>query len=35
VWLWRFNRVEPELERLADGIPEGMKTAAATKNRSQ
>lgn len=34
VWLWRFNRVESELERLADGIPEGMKTAAATKTRS-
>jgi hypothetical protein len=34
VWLWRFNRVESELERLADGIPEGMKAAAATKTRS-
>lgn len=34
VWLWRFHRVESELERLADGIPEGMKAAAAAKNRS-
>lgn len=34
VWLWRFNRLEVELERLADGIPEGMKTAAAAKTRS-
>lgn len=34
VWLWQFNRLEAELERLADGIPEGMKTAAAAKTRS-
>jgi len=34
VWLWQFNRLEAELERLAHGIPEGMRTAAAAKTRS-
>jgi hypothetical protein len=34
VWLWQFNRLEAELERFADGIPEEMKTAAAAKTRS-
>lgn len=32
IWLWAYHNLEAELERLTEGIPEGMKIAAAAKS---
>lgn len=33
IWLWPFSRLELEMERLEEGICQGIEAAAATKSR--